>query len=462
MNYFIFLNKFYFCFFQKIAILILFILHITINISNINNSSIIANNNSINIDEYNSNVKFGNLKKIKIGIYINNLKNGGIERLSALLLNNLVRINIFDIHLLTNSVKEKGEYKISDKVKRIIIRDDNLIQIIKKRKFDIIIYQSYNEKNMKLLNELESTKTIFYDHSCIFFWLYAHSPIFFRTIYQQYKISKYVISLIAFENDYLFKKWGIDSILMDNFITYNYDDVIPSDLSSDSILMIGRAESKLKRFDLGINVMKFVVEEISNCNMIIISEIEKNSTIQRKINSLNLTNNVHFTGYTSTPEIYFKNASLHLFPSVSEAFPMILSETKIFGIPTILIGLDYVSLAKGGTIIIYDDNAKTIAEEAIKILKDKEYKLRLSRESRRSMKDFNNEKLLKKWMRLIISIYKGNKYYQEIRKNSSRLTEIEAINIIQRQIMMLRKRSPKYINMTINSLENFSFMQSLN
>ena len=74
-------------------------------------------------------------------------------------------LNIFDIHLLTNSVKEKGEYKISDKVKRIIIRDDNLIQIIKKRKLDIIIYQSYNEKNMKLLNELESTKTIFYDHS---------------------------------------------------------------------------------------------------------------------------------------------------------------------------------------------------------------------------------------------------------------------------------------------------------
>jgi len=43
---------------------------------------------------------------------------------------------------------------------------------------------------------------------------------------------------------------------------------------SNSILMIGRAESKLKRFDLGINVMKFVVEEISNCNMIIISEID--------------------------------------------------------------------------------------------------------------------------------------------------------------------------------------------
>ena len=48
-----------------------------------------------------------------------------------------------------------------------------------------------------------------------------------------------MISLIPVENDYLFKKWGINSILMDNPTTFDYDSVIPSDLSSKIIIMIG-------------------------------------------------------------------------------------------------------------------------------------------------------------------------------------------------------------------------------
>ena len=48
--------------------------------------------------------------------------------------------------------------------------------------------------------------------------------------------------------------------------------------------------------------------------------------------------------------------NLHLFPTLVEAFPNILSETLSYGIPNILCGLDYVSTSKGGTIIIYDDS----------------------------------------------------------------------------------------------------------
>ena len=49
-----------------------------------------------------------------------------------------------------------------------------------------------------------------------------------------------------------------------------------------------------------------------------------------------MENFVKFEGYTSNPSIYYKNASLHLFPTLVEAFPNILSETKIYGIPNML------------------------------------------------------------------------------------------------------------------------------
>ena len=73
-------------------------------------------------------------------------------------------------------------------------------------------------------------------------------------------------------------------------------------------------------------------------------------------------------------KIWIKNkrkpnkSSLKILPSFSESYPQVLGEAKIFGIPSILCGLDHLTLAKGGTIIIYDDNPHTLSKEAIKIL----------------------------------------------------------------------------------------------
>ena len=58
---------------------------------------------------------------------------------------------------------------------------------------------------------------------------------------------------------------------------------------------------------------------------------------------------------------------------------------------TILCGLDFLALAKGGTVIIYDDNPDTIAKEAIKILKDETYRKQLGKEARESMKNHKNK-----------------------------------------------------------------------
>ena len=243
------------------------------------------------------------------------------------------------------------------------------------------------------LNSLKKTKVIIYDHSSFLYWIYCKIYKFNRTPYPSYKKSKYIISLIPLENDYLFKKWGINSILMDNPTTFEYDSVVPSDLSSKNIIMIGRIESTLKRFNLGIKAMKSIIKEIPDCEMEIISSNENNK-YRNLIRKLKLENNVRVTGYEKNVELYLKNASLHILPSISECYPMVLSETKIFGIPSIICGLDFLSLAKGGTVIIYDDNPDTIAREAIKILKNETYRKLLGKEARKSIIKKKNKCIL--------------------------------------------------------------------
>ena len=57
-------------------------------------------------------------------------------------------------------------------------------------------------------------------------------------------------------------------------------------------------------------------------------------------------------------------------------------------------GLNYVSLSKGGTVIIYDDKPESLAKIAIKILKNKKYRKKLGKQARKSIKYFNNQYLL--------------------------------------------------------------------
>ena len=468
------MNLFFFSIFIRIVnykfniyrkiIILFFIILIADYKNNSTENNLELDNNYLNV-QFDLNLTFPNKleHKIKIAVYYTSIKNGGIERVNTLFLNYLNKAIIFKIYLLTHN-KQENEYPIPIDIKRIIInpsKKNNLIKFLNREKIDILIYHFYNDKEMEALNNLKYTKTIFYNHSCFFIWIYAKMYYFFRTIYNAYKNSKYIISLIPFENNYLFKKWGINSVLMNNFITYNYHYVIPSDLSSKLILMIGRASDRLKRFDLGLKAMHYILKEIPEAKLKIISNIYLAEFLLDEIKQLKLEKSVEFIGYISNPEIYFKNASLHLFPTISESFGLVLSETKIFGIPNILLGLDYVSLAKGGTIIIYDDNSLFIARESLKILKNEKYRKKLGKEARKSMKKFNNELLLKKWIKLILSIYNGEKYYDHLRKQETNISINNAVNILENQIKLLNKRLNFTKNITIENLENFTFMKNL-
>ena len=429
------------------------------------NNFLFLNYNYYNIQKE-INITFQNKikNKIKFGIFTIGLKNGGRARITTLLLNYLNKINIFDIYLLTLKVKENDEYIINSKnIKRILIKKYNILNLIKetkKKKIKILIYQLSNIKEISFLNKLNNIKIIFYLHQSLFYWIYSNY-LDFIFLYKEYQKSKYIVNLIPFENNYLFKKWGIKSILMNNFVTFEYNFIIPSNLITKDILMVGRGADKYKRFYLGIQSMEYIMEEIYECKMKIISEIEYISPLIILVNNLNLETKIQFIGFSLNPEIYFKNASLHFFPTLSESFGLVLSETKIYGIPNILVGLDYVSIAKGGTFIIYDDSPESIAKESIIILKSNIYKKKLGREARKSMIKFQNDKLAKKWINLILSININDSYYELLRKKDKIISNNKLIITLKRQIQMLKIRNNYFENITINNIVNFSYLEQI-
>jgi hypothetical protein len=256
-DYFSFSNLFY-----KIFLIIIIIISFNIN-------------KIINYYKYNPD-KFYNKtlnKRINIGIVSKSIKNGGIERVTTLILYYFNKVKIFKLFLFTVQKKQNNEYFIDSNIKRIAFKN-NLIELLQQQKIDILLYQCYNYKEINILNKIKNVKLILINNSCFFYWIYSNSYYYFKTYYQAYKNCDYTISLVPFENDYLFKKWGINSILMKNFIQYEYEAIVPSDLSSNIILMIGRGDDRDKRFDLGIKSMKYIINEVPQSEMKLISSLD--------------------------------------------------------------------------------------------------------------------------------------------------------------------------------------------
>ena len=207
--------------------------------------------------------------------------------------------------------------------------------------------------------------------------------------------------------------------------------------------------------------MEYIIKEIANCEMKIVSNLTGINDQINLVDNLNLDTNIKFVGYNSITEIFLKNVSLNIFPSISEAFPMVLCETKIYGIPNILLGLNYVAISNDGTIIIYDDLAESLAKEVIKILKNDNYKKNLAYTARKSMQKFNNNLLLKKWTKLILSIYNNKEididYYQILRKENMQLNKNDSINILYKQVNLLKMRDFRFKNLTLYNFENYTF-----
>ena len=207
---------------QKIFILIIFFLIIYLILDNNNaliktlNINYMTIQNDINI-HFNNNIN----SKINIGVHCYSLKNGGRARLTTLLLNYLYKVKIFKLYLFTEKYKEENEYKIPEDIKRIIINEKtNLIKEIKKHRINIVIYQLSNVDEIKELNKLKSINVIYYLHSCFFYWLYLNDFSSLISVYKELQKSKHVITLVPFENNYLFKKWGINSILSFYYESY--------------------------------------------------------------------------------------------------------------------------------------------------------------------------------------------------------------------------------------------------
>ena len=84
----------------------------------------------------------------------------------------------------------------------------------------------------------------------------------------------------------------------------------------------------------------------------------------------------------------------------------------------------------------------------------------MGKKARKIKKVLDNKLLFKRWIKLILSIYNGEKYYHVIREKDKKISINDSFNILQNQIHLIKMRMEKYNNLTLKNIENFTFLQN--
>ena len=357
--------------------------------------------------------------KISIAYYKHNIGIiGGREILSFLHFKNFLKYPFIDLYLFgcNNNISKLPFYIKSINFcnkKNSKNKIKNAMQFFKKYSIDIFFGNEYEINLCKYIKKL-NIKTIQLYHNHFFSFNYLKKKYNSGNFHKIYRCASVLITLIP-NNRILWEKSGIKfCTYLPNPTTFNPNEIEVSNLKYKNILMLGRCAT-IKRYEIGINAMKYVIKKEPDAKLYIVGICNDNygNYLKNYIKKLGLKNNIIFNKLVKNTKIYYKNASIFLLTSKFEGCPMTLTESKLYGLPTIVIGMNYLSYAKNGVININTEDPKLIANEIIKLLSDKKYRELEGKKARQSLNDFSNEEIYKRWIELFIAVKQGDKIIEK-------------------------------------------------
>ncbi len=156
---------------------------------------------------------------------------------------------------------------------------------------------------------------------------------------------------------------------------------------------MGRIDSIQKNVFEIVPIMKELICIVPNAKLFVVGEADDEivyKTLIEMIKENGLEEHICICGYSENVDEYYKKAAAILLTSRYEGFPMVLVESKCFGVPSILYNLSDLELLKDGKgfIAAPQGDYKAIAKYLAKVLKDDKLRNQLSYEARESIEEF--------------------------------------------------------------------------
>ncbi len=248
----------------------------------------------------------------------------------------------------------------------------------------------------------------------------------FNNFYKFYSNKKYKNRLIQYRykklDSIIFVSEDSKSEFIEIFGTYNDMRVIYNPISNKEILQKSEINNICSNFSS--NVFKFIavgnLSPVKNYNLLIesvksLKDINPNfkvfvlgsgvldSTLNKKVNELNLNSNIVFNGFYQNPYSIIKSCDAFIMTSISEALPTSMIEAMILSKPIITTNVSGCReiVMNGDYGIITNNTPEDISNKMALLMKDKNVYNHFKKKSEERAMAFSDEKFLNSFYNLL-------------------------------------------------------------
>jgi len=374
----------------------------------------IISNSIINETEKN-----GTKRKLGIALIYSTLFSNGIARFLQVTGNYLAETGRYNVYFITGKPYYK-EYTFHKDIKRFVGENNNTIirNISKHYKIDIFILHNVLGKGAVNFYRSLGAKVIGMFHGNFMSGMFLNDA----TGYKHWHFFDFFDAFVFIgSDDYFFynKLNFTNHIFIPNLYTFEPSQVQSSNLTTHNLIMLGRQNDKIKGAIYAIKAMSLIVKEVPDAVLYLITSDSRIGFIKNLTLDLNLTKSIKIIYHTYNITSYFHNCSIHLYPSLSEAFPMAMNEGKAHGMPIVAFDVPISNPYQKGVITVDSQDYIALARESIKLLKDINYRRKIGALSKLSLNMFNNSETVKTWERLFDALTDskdGKKKFRDLQK----------------------------------------------
>ena len=395
-------------------------------------------------------------KKIGIAFPYSTLSANGIGRFITVTAKYLQRTGKYNIYFITKKPYFR-EFSYDKEIKRFIAYNNYTLMrnISKYEKIDVVVLQNVLSPSVVKFHHNLGQKVICMYHGCFMSAMYGNHVTSYKNWDHFDKCDSYIF--IASDDYYFYKRLGFkNEIFVPNLYTYDPSETPSSNLTNHNIVILGRLNDFIKGVKYAIKAMDIIVKEVPDAKLYLVSSDSRVQFLKNLTRDLNLTRSVIFKGGTFNLTQLFLNSSVHMYTSLSEAFPMALIEGKAHGMPVVGFEVPYSNPYQQGFIGVELFDVEGLARETIKLLKDYNYRKRKGAEAKKSLDMFKINETVDLWGRLCDSLLSDDREeYRKIQEEVEKkyFNDTRAREHLESHYNILLRNN---YNLTCHSFDNFT------
>ena len=385
---------------------------------NIENNSVInfTENFKENLTDSNDATNNGT-KKIGLAFIYSSLFSNGIARFITVTANYFMKTGKYDIIFITGKPNRK-EYSFDKRIKRYVGEDNFTIikNITEHENIDFFILQNFLGPTTINFCKSLGKKVIGMFHGVYMSAMFHNEPLDYKNWLNFDLFDSFIF--IAADDYYFYKNLGFkNEIYIPNLYTFEPKEIKESNLTSHNILMLGRLNDEIKGLKYAVKTLYYIVKEVPDAKLTLVTSDYRIEFAKNLAKDLNISKNLVINYHTYNISQHFWNSAVHMYTSLTEAFPMAMNEAKAHGLPIVAFDVPFSPPYQDGVITVDLLDCKGLARETIKLLKDFDYRKRMGEISKLSLNKYSNEETIEMWGKLFKSLLSEDRNdYREFQK----------------------------------------------